>query len=610
LKAVSLLIESQLPPELRREDREYTSRGIGDLLSDVAIKYPDQYNKISKMIADVGRNATYWQGETIGLSDLKPVMDKEAVFSAMAKEIKLLDKRDPKYDQKRELVWHKYNDLLQKETAVNGRASGNSIASSVLSGARGKDSQLKMMLTTPGLYQDAKGNTIPMFVRNSFSEGLSPAEFLASTYGARNTVTVSKTMTAKGGDYQKQLTHANIVNKVTAKDCGTGNGIDLPVDDSSLRGRFLAKEVDGIPAGTMIDRSVMSKLEKSGVKKVVARSAMTCSQESGVCAHCVGKLYNQKVPSVGDMVGVTASSAIGEPVVQGSLSLKHTGGIASGKRTYAGFDVLNNLVQMPEDFPDKATVSEAHGIVQDIQDAPQGGSIITIDNIEHYTPSGYELMVKKGDKVEAGDQLSDGIVDPSDIVRLRGMGSGRRYFAERLHQALGDSGFANDKRNVEIISRGLINHAILDDDEGMPGRLPGDMMEFNRLQAEYTPPASTKKYEALEAVGKYLQKPVGHYSVGTKLTQKQAQRLVDSGYNEVYADDKQPQFHPDTQRLRTSQKNTTDWMGRMYGSYLKDTLQESATRGYDTNVKSNPHFAPRLAIGLDFGKNIESTGEF
>jgi hypothetical protein len=144
----------------------------------------------------------------------------------------------------------------------------------------------------------------------------------------------------------------------------------------------------------------------------------------------------------------------------------------------------------------------------------------------------------------------------------------------------------------------------------MPGRLPGDMLEYNRLISEYTPPVSTKKLSAMESVGKYLQKPALHYSIGTKLTQRQAKRLQETGYGEVYVSNEAPKFHPDTQRLRTSQKNTDDWMGRMYGSYIKDTLQESATRGYDTNVKSNPHFAPRLAIGVDFGKNVRTTGEF
>ncbi len=110
MKAVHLLIESQLPEDLQDFERIYTAKGVGQLLSDIAVNYPDQYNDISQMIADTGRSATYYQGETIGLEDVKPLFDKRPILDEMDKEIKKISKKDPEYEQKRELLWHTPHD--------------------------------------------------------------------------------------------------------------------------------------------------------------------------------------------------------------------------------------------------------------------------------------------------------------------------------------------------------------------------------------------------------------------------------------------------------------------------------------------------------------------
>lgn len=977
MRAVNLLIESKLPPRMRNYNRTYTAREVGAILSDLAVEAPELYKDVAKSIADVGRKASYWQGETLGLSDIRPLFDKKPVLDAMAEELKQLPRDAPDFEQQREGVWQRYNAELQRMTNEAGQASNSALAASVLSGARGKDAQLKMMVTTPGIYADAQGRTVPLFIRHGFNEGIRPAEFLASTYGARSSVVSTKVATAKGGDLQKQMVMAALKENIREEDCGTDNGIDLDLDDSSISGRVLAREVDGIPAGTVIDRAVLKKLNKDGIKKVVARSPMTCSLPEGMCSKCLGKFYDRQFSPIGASVGATAGQAVGEPIcldedtlvlmadwsvkkikdvqvgdmvlgadmhgvltptrvlnvfhngprdcvksvfrkgrgaksdtvemvsttahkilcsktkrgwdkkiqpvewnglphmsayfskglnssefdkgvhepwaallglflgagsyagtnrgvglscydpetvewaaselnrfglelksvergewrvrmldtsgvrnktkhpmklklmkegmwggvsytkilpknirtwsnrsvadfiggylatddwvlkngvigfsstsegivqgvkelletrfgiyctrvtpkrkkrkggghyrnsytvnvtglpsiehfkecvsipgikqarlvsavqarkltdkergrfkilaqtpvgvkdtwdlevdndthlfalanglivsnTQGALGAKHTSGIAGQKRTFSGFPVISQLVQVPEDFPDRAAVSEVEGRVTRIEEAPQGGKHVWVGDIQHYVPQGFDLFVKEGQQVEPGDALSDGIVSPADVVRLRGLGSGRRFFADRFQQALEDSGFKGDKRNVEILARAMVNHIELEDDEGMPGRLPGDMLAYNQFSREYTPPVSTQRLPPSGAVGLYLQKPTMHYSIGTRITPRQAKRMEESGYEDIYVAPEAPAFKAEMHRLRTSAKNTDDWMARMYGSYIKDTMQESATRGYDTNIKSNPHFAPRLAIGTDFAKNVRTTGE-
>lgn len=610
MKAVQLLVNSRLPERYRDYTRNYTVKDVKAFLSDLAVEDPDSFDQTVRGIADAGRNASYWQGETIGLDDLTPRVDKASVFSQMEAELQQLNPDDPKFKAKRSEIWMKYNDLLQKMTEETYGGTGNSIADAILSGARGKNAQLKMMLTTPGLYSGPGGDVVPMFIRNSFSEGLRPAESLASTYGARSAVTSTKRATAVGGDMLKQMVQSSVPTVVTEDTCGTDNGIDLPVGDESLRGRVLARGVGDLPAGTVLDRASLKTLEKSGVKNVIVRSPMTCQAHDGVCAKCVGKFFDRKFPKIGQAVGITAAQSVFEPVTQGALNTKHTGGAAKGKREFSGMKYLTQFIQSPEEFSDRAAVSEVDGVVRSIEEAPQGGYFVYVDDQEHYVPQGFEVRVKQGDTVEAGDQLSEGLVDAMDVVRLRGLGEGRRYYAERLHKMLGDSGFAAKRQNVELLARGAINHVHIDDDEGMPGVLPDDTIQYNQFIHQYTPPKDTQRVPLRSAVGQYLQAPALHYSLGTRVTPSMTRRLEEAGIEEVMTSPETPRFSPEMVRLRTATKANPDWLARMTSSYIKDTLETASTRGEDTNVLSNPHYVPRLAFGKDFGKQVETTGKF
>jgi len=116
--------------------------------------------------------------------------------------------------------------------------------------------------------------------------------------------------------------------------------------------------------------------------------------------------------------------------------------------------------------------------------------------------------------------------------------------------------------------------------------------------------------EASKAVGTYLQNPALHYTIGTRVTPKIAKHLADAGFNEVFTSPTEPKFKSHMIRLRAATHNNTDWLASMHTSYLKKQLSDSAFRGEDTNVESNVHFAPRLAIGENFGENIRQTGKF
>ena len=613
MKAIQLLVNSQLPPDLRDYSRELDSKSLGSLMAEVARKYPEQYERISKAISDIGRKASYFQGESLTLSDNRPVIDRDKLLMEMDNEIEeskrtSTDKDD--FENKKVNIWHKYNDRIQKETSTEALARKNNLAYSVMSGARGKPAQLKMMLSTPGLYTDAQDNIIPLFVRTSFAEGLRPAEYLAGTYGARKAVLSTKRATAKGGDLAKQMVQsaANLV--VSENDCGAANGIDLESDDKSLRGRVLARDLGNITAGTVLDKNALASVRKQGFEKLIVRSPMTCQAKEGVCARCMGLNALGKFPAKGEAVGITAAQAIGEPITQGALNVKHQGGAAGTDRRYAGFSVINQFVQTPDTFPDKAVLSKIDGQVNSVIEAPHGGYYVTVDNEPHYIAPGYPVTVKVGDRVESGDMMSEGLADPGEVVELRGLGEGRKYYSDKLKQLLDDSGMEADRRNTELMSRAALDHLQITDVKEDDEYLPDDVVSYSYFSNRYTPPKDTTKYKSDKAVGVYLQSPALHYTIGTKITPKIAKHLQSAGFQEVFASPASPTFKPHMVRLRAATHHGTDWLASMHTSYLKKQLSDSALRGEESNVEQNIHFAPRLAIGTNFGENIEQTGKF
>ena len=1304
MKAVQLLVNSVLPEDLRNYDQTYDVKSLNKIMNAVGKKYPEQFDDILHKIANIGRKASYYQGETITLDDLENVIDKDALFAEMDKEIAALPK-DKNFIRKRREIFQKYNELMEKETGKAALANRNNLAMAILSGARGKSPQLKAMVTSPGTYSDYKGEPIDVFSRTSFAEGLSPTAFAASTYGSRaavvstkcldyqsltkmadlsekrlcdikvgdmvlgadkegnvfpvkvlnvfdqgekecrkyvfkrsileddssdpvctvvctkdhkflnakqgcslpieeahkrnymrpgvkwklsdgsvvvaveaepvgkvhcmdievdhpdhlfvlaNGLITSNSSTAKGGDLAKQMAQSTVDMVVREKDCGTHNGLVYGIDESTLKGRVLARETAGIPADTLIDREVLQKLRKAGVEEVEARSPLTCSVKHGLCSRCIGKYYNGgKWAPVGTHVGAIASTSSSEPVclvkgtevrmadgsvkkiediepgeyvlgsdmngyckptkvvnkfhngprncyrsyikkgygltsgyitldstaehkilgtvrainkplhkaelnisaigtmpacertvrmcqsitgseggevhepmamllgmlvgdgsykgtasgsakhavrlscyddeqvevlrkeleplgllvksyttpneyriveadqyntdnwtsVQGithsdrtkirnrvraklieegmwgqdcytktlpksiwswdtesvckfvggliatdgyvtktgiigyssnsvellkqikellqfrlgvystniissrkkkpdgtyynptysftineansvlrfaemidipgrkaallaaanrksnykrrglyklekqewlgmqdtwdlevdndthlfalanglivsntqmalclhantqvvmadggfkkikdiipgdivigadrkgnqksvevlskfrqgtkkvrvyaaeayadystedpfslvpqdystllhvtctpehkmlmadgsirpiddcitcaeenlflntiygkakivssselmdapcydievdhpdhlfllangmitSNSAKHTAGMTQSKKTYSGLDALIQFTQSPEKFKDQGAVSELDGKVENIEEAPQGGMLVTIAGKKHYVPQGHEVEVKVGDKVEAGDQLAEGLVDAEDIVRLKGLGEGRKYYAERLNKMLADSGAATDQRNTEIIARGALRHVRVTNDEGMGDYLPDDVIDYNALQGSYRPSETSQTMAPDAAVGKYLQTPVMHYTIGTRITPKVAANLKKHNHNEIDVDDVEPGFKAEMIRLRASSHTNPDWLASLGTSYLGKQLNEASTKGDDTNVLENVDYRPRLAFGKDFGRKADQTGIF
>lgn len=615
MKAINLLVNSVLPPELRDEARSFDKKGLDVLLTEVARTHPDKYSDVVQAISNAGRRAAYSQGETLTLKDMMPVIDKDAVLAKMDIELDKIEAQDIDHDEKQRqkmTVWSHYATELEKLTKDQALAQGNNLGSAVLSGARGNPFQLKAMLTTPALYTDYRDRPIPLFVRRGFNEGLRPYEYLASTFGVRKGVISTKASTADSGDLAKQLVQAAARVVVTDDDCGTSNGLDYDADDSDLEGRILAKNYGDLKAGTPIDKRVMGQLKKQKVGTIIARSPMTCQAKDGICASCLGLLPDGNFAPLGYAAGITAAQAVSEPLTQGALNTKHGGGGFKGdKKMFAGFDIIDQIVQSPETYPFKAAVSTLEGKVTKIEDAPQGGKFVYINGEQHYVLPGFEPAVKEGDEVEEGDTLSEGITDVYDVLKHRGLGEARRYYVDRLRQAFEESDAGRpSKINLETLARATLDHVVVTDPDGLGDFLPDDVASYNRLSSSYSPPADTSNVSIDKAVGGYLQSPMLHFTINTKLTPKMVNRIRGAGISSIPISRSEPKFHPEMFRLRAAAHPGTDWLAKMHTSYLMGNLGQDASRARETNVEKNVHFAPRLAIGEGFGKNITETGAF
>jgi hypothetical protein len=751
-----LLVNDALPPEYRDYNREILGTELNNLLGQIGRERPELYRDISHKLVQLGREASFTEGTTIRLSDLIAPASRAALLGHVRAQEVAIRKSTMTPAEKEEALTKVYNMVQQSivdDTYQGALKSGNPLALQVLTGARGNPTQLAAMLSSPGVYTDSRGKTIPIFVQRSYAEGLSPAEYYASTFGARKGVVSTKfclsvgtqvlmadysvkpieevkvgdmvfsafdysmvetrvtgvsangpkdcvryvfsvgrdqpyttieivatpdhkvmtreifgerdgvgcavmrplsdlleevpmalelvdgtcglfqvcypaelvptydlevdhpshrfvlanrmivsNSTRDAGDFGKQLTVAAADLIVTEDDCGTLNGIPVSVEDGDSVGALLARDTNGFKMGSPVEAKTLKALKQKKVDTLLVRSPITCQAKVGVCKRCVGLRENGQLPNLRDAVGISAASALAERIAQSGLNLKHSGGITSGDvATYAGFDVIDQLGQVPQSFRHRATLATADGKIERIEPAPQGGTNILINGVVHFVDAEQNPSVKVGDAVEGGDQISSGIVNPAEIVHYKGIGEGRRYFAERLTQAFRDSNLKANRRNTELIARAVIDHVEVEEPTGVGDYLPGDIVSYNGMAYSYRPRQDARSIRPTDAVGKYLEQPMLHHTIGTKLTGKMASELAGFGVDKVLVHDQEPGFVPRMERLRAVPHYGEDWVAKLQGSYLESNLLKDVHRGAVSRIHGT-HPVPAIAYGVELGE--------
>ena len=585
----------------------------------MAVKHPGQYKRVVSDLTRLGFETATRMGSTVTLADLLPPSFKDEYFKKLDADLEAIRAKKltkTKEDQEISGLFGKFSDDVNKALIDVGIKENKTLAKVVKAGARGSPTQYRQTVFAPVAVNDAKGRILTEFpIRKSFAEGLTLPEYLAHTFGARQGAVATKLAVAEAGYFSKQMARAGMTLKVEEADCGTNNGIPVPIEDKDSVGCYLAKPAGGFNRNNEVTGKMLAALKDKGVTSIAVRSPITCEaprhhHPGAICQLCAGK-RDKGLPPIGDYLGITASTTLGEPLSQGTLNTKHESGSARKASTASGFKLINQLANIPETFKGKAPLVKNDGTVTEVRKAPQGGHYVDVrdDNgsfEEYYVPEGFEVYVKAGQKLEQGDVVSEGIINPAEVVQLKGIGEGRRYFAETMKKAFDDSGLGGvNRRNFELLSKSQIDHVRITNPKGLGEFLPDQVVHYHALEKHYQPRPDSKKVRVDHARGKYLETPELHYTIGTRLTSSMIDNLKKHGVESVTVHDDHPEFESEMQRIIDVPAFEQDWMHQLYSTNLERRLVQAVNTGASSNLHG-PSPVPGLAYGVGFGLNKTS----
>ena len=403
-------------------------------------------------------------------------------------------------------TWKKTDDELTK-ALLTGLDKYNNIFMMADSGARGSDKQIKQLAGMRGLMADTTGRTIELPIKSCFREGLDVLEYFMSAHGARKGLSDTALRTADSGYLTRRLVDVSQHMIVRESDCCAGTGREIPgmvvkafmegrEEIESLQeritGRFSCNTIcdkDGnviVKANHMITPKRAAKVMAEGVDEngnpitqVKIRTVLTCRSHMGVCAKCYGSnLATGQAVQVGEAIGIIAAQSIGEPGTQLTMRTFHTGGVAGG-------DITQGLPRVEEIFEARkpkglAIITEFGGIAT-IKDTKKKREVIVTNNETGETkayliPYGSRIKVVDGQELEAGDELTEGSVNPHDILKIKGVRAVQDYMLREVQRVYRLQGVEINDKHVEVIVRQCLQK-IRVEEPGDSDLLPGSMVD-------------------------------------------------------------------------------------------------------------------------------------
>ena len=466
----------------------------------------DRTAELLDYIKSTGYKYCTTAGMTVSIDDVKVPEEKAADLEEAQKEV---DKVTAQFargfitDNERYAnvikIWEKATDKVADAMQKNFD-NLNPIFMMSKSGARGNISQLRQVAGMRGLMASTTGKTVEIPIKSSFREGLDSLEYFISAHGARKGLSDTALRTADSGYLTRRLVDVSQDLIIREEDCGTHEGLEVyAIKDGNqvieglqerLVGRFLLNDIKDPTTGEvlatadkLITEKVAKKIVESGIEKVTVRSPLNCKTKHGICAKCYGmSLATRELITIGEAVGTIAAQSIGEPGTQLTMRTIHSGGVAGVA------DITQGLPRVEELFEARkpkglAIISEIEGTVKVSEEKKKKEvTVVSSDNAKTYSiPFGSKLCVADGDHIEVGDPITEGSINPNEILVIKGPEGVHEYLVQEIQKVYRNQGVDINDKHIEVIARQMLKKVRVEDN-GDSQLLPGSLVDINDLE--------------------------------------------------------------------------------------------------------------------------------
>ncbi|WP_026460000.1 DNA-directed RNA polymerase subunit beta' [Schaalia suimastitidis] len=471
-----------------------------------------------------------WSGITISFSDIQASPRKEEILAEYEQRAASIQDQyetgfiseDTRYEELVKL-WLECTEKVANDMRANFDER-NTVYRMVSSGARGNWSQVQQLAGMRGLVSDPKQKLIERPIKANYREGLTVLEYFIATHGARKGLADTALRTAESGYLTRRLVDVSQDVIVREADCGTRGGIRIPIAEQDEAGtwvaletvqttayaRTLARDVvaeDGTvlaTAGLDLGDDLLKSLIRAGINEVVCRSVLTCESAVGTCATCYGRsLATGKQVDIGEAVGIIAAQSIGEPGTQLTMRTFHTGGAASAADITQGLPRVQELFEARTPKVEAKLVEAAGRIHIDDEDPAVRRIVVTRDDAKEdlviELSRRQKLLVAEGDHVEAGTPLTEGQLDPKEVLRIMGRNVAQKQLVDEVQKVYRDQGVGIHSKHIEVIVRQMLRKVTIlepGDTSFMPGELVDRMAylaQNRKVAAEGGQPASGRQ---------------------------------------------------------------------------------------------------------------------
>ena len=483
----------------------FKKKNLGQIIAEVFKRFHiTETSMMLDRMKDLGYKFSTRAGLTVGIADISVADNKKEILSEAHKQVDNISKLfrrglitdDERYERVIE-TWNKAKDDIQK-ALIRTLGSRNPIFMMSDSGARGNISNFTQLAGMRGLMAAPNGKIMELPVTSNFREGLTVMEMFLSTHGARKGMTDTALKTADSGYLTRRLVDVAQDVIIRETDCGSDRGLTITAIkegnevietlEERMLGRYAQRSVKHPETGEVlvarneiITEDIARKIIEAGIEEITIRSAFTCDTKHGVCKYCYGRnLATGSEVEVGEAVGTIAAQSIGEPGTQLTMRTFHTGGVA-------GDDITQGLPRIQEIFEARnpkgvATISEVAGEVVSIEEnAGSRTKEITIkgstDTRSYTVPFTARLKVEEGQIIDRGAPLTEGSIDPKELLRVRDVLSVENYLLREVQKVYRMQGVEIGDKHVEVMVRQMLRKVRVMD-PGSTEILPGTLLDI------------------------------------------------------------------------------------------------------------------------------------